>query len=729
MTEISVGFRFIEDTSSKLYFAIDIRAIGEKPETMEAIKIFRLPKTRQMKLAVVEPDGQGWKTVEPPKPIDNGKGHLTVNLTGEPEKGATFWRWQIFVEINPGVGTLVVHAGKTKAHAAVGTHKYNTPTPTKVVLKVGRFPRLVVGLNQAAVPIAAGPPNDPLLGNASDLAVLADHVVGRLKTPTTAMVSGHRPDVFDAAWHAQGKSPLPETLPAGRKVAVAEEAWARKVSEMLTLTPYAGTGLTYFASFSDDGVFLADALDGGNPSAPKVYGLVHACQHLAAFGVSSRGRQAHRFGTFPKLSGLKGRRLANAGSGCSDTVTKMGGTWVIGGSPPAAIVPKQLNSGGVDPKSLVCDASLKKSEKLFTIKDFNGCDFAPGALFVYANRAPRDDANIQGNGSFISGGYEYELKNFRQIAKWKIGKSGLLGDNTSGAHVGFVLRTDPTGPLGEDKPEDGRFQLLDTGGFDVKGRGDGVTVLAVGQGFHTGNFDGPDTDRIGAGVPYRGVGVWTRMKPADGEALDQHVRTVLDVLRPMGLARLVLVDRGKKIGLADLMKIGTPSAPWMLYASPVVPMYEADDRANYAISRYVWSLRGMPASDKVAAMWWIYAPQRALARAMLEAGRGASIQTIAQAAFDRIKNPLTKRNLSIDKKSVDVHVAKLLAKYTMPLIDMRVTSTGTVHVFYKYPKLAKMTKLHYAERVSWDGKIRLPMDRAYLSPGQSDGPFPGYLKP
>lgn len=728
--------RFVEAEGSLLRLAIDVRITGEQPVKAQVINIHRLQShAHTRRLAVIERDGASWKKVDPPKPIVDGKGFLTVELSGPPQQGATFWRWEVFVETNAGNGSLLVQLGQTRESKNIAALTLNTAKPQKVVLKVGRFPRLVVGINQASVASGTQPAQDPRLGQASDLKLLVEHVVRRLKTPKKAPVAGQRPDALEAAWLVQGGRPLPTQLPAGAKVANAEEAWARKVSEMLTLTPYAGTGFTYFDTFSDDGVFLADNLD-GRP-APRIYGLVHACQHLAAFGVSSRGRPAHRFGSYSKLSGLKGRRLPNAGSSCSDTVTEAGGAWVIGGKPPTPIEPTMTNAG-VDPNTLVCDAALKTAPVLYTIKGVKGCDFAPGALFVYANRPVRDDMGDKdnesiGSGSLVHGGYEYEYENNRIVGKWKVGPSGkLLADNTDGAHVGFVLRTDPTVALEQAKPgqtalTDAKFQLLDTGGFGVLDRGEGVTVLDVQRRFHSGNFDGPATGAIGQGVPYRGVGVWTRMKPSDGVALDRHVKDVLEVLRPLGLARLVMHDRAEKIGNAQIGEIGTDKGSWMLYASPLVPMYEADDRANYSIVRYAWSLRGLPASDRVTAMWFIYLPKRPLARAMIDAGRGASLSTIVQEAFDRIRSPLVKHNLKLADGSINA--AKLLAKYTVPLLDIGVTASGQAKISYKYPKQNKMSKLHFAERVGWDRKIRLPMDREFLPGGQQGAGFPAYLRP
>src|SRR5690606_31563144 len=42
---------------------------------------------------------------------------------------------------------------------------------------------------------------------------------------------------------------------------------------------------------------------------------------------------------------------------------------------------------------------------------------------------------------------------------------------------------------------------------------------------------------------------------------------------------------------------------WLLYASPLLPMWESAPTANYSISRYLWSLRDLPGRKHVQAFW------------------------------------------------------------------------------------------------------------------------------
>lgn len=719
----TIAIRLIEHADQLLRFEINVTITGKEVETAP-LSLQRVGRGSG-RLAVIERVGKdAWKTKSPPAPIENGKGSLVVDLDEKPKEGATFFRWTVFVEVTAGHGMLALkHPHCKLVTSPLSAKQLNTPQPQKIVLAMGKFPRLVVGLNQAQV-TASDAEIDPRLGTAAELRPVVEHVVHRLQGKHA------KGDPLEPAWKVQKAEPLPSTLPSTAKVAHAEEAWARQVTEMLTLTPYAGTGLTYFGTFAHDGMFLADNLDGRDPKL-DIYGLVHACQHLAAFGVSSRGRKPHVFGDFHKLSGLKGRRLVTAGSASALVVTDMKGTWVIGGKPPTPFTPKQLATGGVDPATLACTPELETAKGMYQINDMQGCDFAPGTVIVMANRKVRHDPKAvakTGNGSRIEGKYEVTYKNHRPVQKWLIGKGDRLGDNTDGAHAGFVLRTDPNVLAGITPLDQARFQLLDTGGFGVAGRGDGVTVLNVGSGFHTGNFDGPDAKQISSRLPsmMRGIGVWPRMTPADGEALFDHVHGVLRKLRPLGLARLVILDRSKgKVHAKDLMNIGTPKGTWLLYASPVVPMYEAAAHANYSISRYVWSLRGVPAADLVEVRWFIFVPQRHLAQALIDAGRNADMVQVAEAAFDKITNPLHRRKLS--KKDGSVDVAKVLAKYTLPILDLRSTPSGRAEVVYKYPKMANLSFLYHAQREGWDGKIRLPMHQTFMNGDETPAGFPGYV--
>jgi hypothetical protein len=162
----------------------------------------------------------------------------------------------------------------------------------------------------------------------------------------------------------------------------------------------------------------------------------------------------------------------------------------------------------------------------------------------------------------------------------------------------------------------------------------------------------------------------------------------------------------------------------VLFASPLVRMYRDDPAQNYSIARLVWAMRSAPVGG-AKALCWIYVPRGAMARAMLDGGRTAKVADMARTVFAAIKSPETRKKLS---KDPDLLVAKLLAAHTMPVIDMEVHGDDKVRVTAKLSKKgADMHKLHHAEVAAWNGKIILPMDRAFVVGGQSTTGMPAYF--
>jgi len=102
--------------------------------------------------------------------------------------------------------------------------------------------------------------------------------------------------------------------------------------------------------------------------------------------------------------------------------------------------------------------------------------------------------------------------------------------------------------------------------------------------------------------------------------------------------------------------------------------------------------------------------------------------SIAARAFGLFKNPARRRPVSKNKAGVSVDVARLLAKYTLPVLDVEVDASGLARVLYKYPSAAGKSKLHYGANVAWDGKIHLPMDEEFLLGDQQGSDFPSYLR-
>lgn len=183
-----------------------------------------------------------------------------------------------------------------------------------------------------------------------------------------------------------------------------------------------------------------------------------------------------------------------------------------------------------------------------------------------------------------------------------------------GAHIAFVLRVrgknSPTDPKGWDA-----IQLFDTGAMQVNVA---VRYLNVPEGFPfgAGNFDDP----WGFLIPgpknetYRGVGV--PIAPPDLAAAVAKYRTAW----PLGFVRLVLRLRAAQPG--------TPP----LYATPLLRMHTDPPDQNYTPARLLWALREMPGKESIEAVWQVSIPDGALAQAMLDGGRGATISVLLENA-------------------------------------------------------------------------------------------------
>src|SRR5690554_3411411 len=106
---------------------------------------------------------------------------------------------------------------------------------------------------------------------------------------------------------------------------------------------------------------------------------------------------------------------------------------------------------------------------------------------------------------------------------------------------------------------------------------------------------------------------------------------------------------------------------WLLYASPLLPMWEAAPTANYSISRYLWSLRDLPGGENVQAFWFFYVPQRELAEVMLEPGaREKTVGQLAVDALGRMKAIPRQRYFRFEEQD---RIGRVLADRTYPVAD------------------------------------------------------------
>jgi outer membrane protein OmpA-like peptidoglycan-associated protein len=569
----------------------------------------------------------------------------------------------------------------------------------RVALTVANFPRLVVGLNKENVKY---PLVNNKLNSDQDILNLLDYIYRRLKTPNVVDGQVVRPDALAEAWSSQGAESLPINPETGQEITIAEEAWARQVSEMLTLTAYAGPGQFYLGDGNKDSIFLIDRIAKRKDdktgsiivSADPAYALTYACEHLASFGVGTRAREKHLFK----------KRLLGAGSSTAGTVRLMDGAWIC-----------KTNNEPADPVKLDCLNDYRRSNGLFKIKDnFSGFEFAPGSVFVFSNRRVKlDGARTANTITKIDGNKEltYALKNGDmegtplEICLFNT-NTDLLLDNSGGAHIGFVLRADPYCKL---------FQVFDTGALRVQNRQDMITLFSNSdqKDWQTGNYDDPCCSEVSGNDPFRGVGVWKLMeKDSDALEMERHVNDILKKARPLGFARLIVAKKTPEITISNYVDFVNNGN--LIYASPLLRMYENDPIQNFAISRYIWSLRGISKED-AKVIWWIYIPKKQLSQAMLESPRDTDLNALANKSIEYERDSAIKNKLSGSQMT-----AKILAQYTFPILEFQVpneSGTDSVLITYRYHSKRTVSKgessLHRAERSDNNGSILLPMDREF----------------
>lgn len=695
-----------------------------------------------------------------------------VSLKAAPQRTADSYIWRFFVASQAGGRqvALVVTAdvppatpAKVTTQATSATLPKPSATPTTLPLKAGAFPRLVVGIS--AAPVAPSTEPSPFDASASNIQRCLERVFTRLTD------EGFLPQALEASLGAPSGQTSPKVVPSAAQtgnttIQDAELAWANQVAMMQICTPYGGPNALY--GLNDDDLLVRTVNSAGVAGDRAVFPIVFACQHLGTFAIASRGQ-----GLFKQN---KAGRFLLIGAGATTAATWTSskiGKWIVtsaDGSQPA----ESTDGGKGDPSKLVPDESLETSPMLFKIKDIASTHpFGSVAVFLYSNRPAKSDGDCT-----ISSGVETclvrdrrgnlqeeEVALFEEVevtergvklkrrvglknedgspktvrrtvrTTWPLSKFQgsdadgkpvpLLGDQTAGAHVAYVLRADNRTQL---------FQTLDTGGVNVPQRGAGVDVVPAVGGFHGGIFDDPATSVVNPSKApqghdtFRGVGVVPALDQAGAEALLTHVEKVLKKARPMGLCRFVLLRRDTPMTFQNFWRFQEPGQNFLLYASPALPMYGADvDTHNFPISRYLWALRDFPDAANVEAMCFFYVPQGPLGRAMIDAQRGDRVTALANAAF----NLMSKRDKDRYAQNSRAAASRILADFTLPVLNTTVEPDGKVKLVATYKsKLLRgraMSLLHGLEG-RHGNRLLLPLDQSFLRGGQSDSALPDYFR-
>lgn len=192
---------------------------------------------------------------------------------------------------------------------------------------------------------------------------------------------------------------------------------------------------------------------------------------------------------------------------------------------------------------------------------------------------------------------------------------------SSHPHIAFVMRVrrDAGGAVRA-------IQFFDVGGMNVPETPHPAIAKGIAQeGVYTYDYPWSSSGKAGALGAYSGHSV---LSPS-ADTLAKGIARLKEA-RPLGLARLVLARRHNAAQNRPVDLSADPPADWLLYASPLMLMYDEhtnpyEPPPNYAISRYLWSLRDLPGAEHIQAFWQISTPRSQLADAMaFGTGKGAS---------------------------------------------------------------------------------------------------------
>jgi hypothetical protein len=245
---------------------------------------------------------------------------------------------------------------------------------------------------------------------------------------------------------------------------------------------------------------------------------------------------------------------------------------------------------------------------------------------------------------------------------------------------------------------------------------------------HAGIFDGPAGTQIGTGGdPFRGVGVFKKPQGAGeeksaAEALKKHLDGVVQNAMPLGFVRLVLLRRGFKVSPKNAFLFRQQD--WLLYASPLLRMWEDAEDANYSVARYLWSLRGFPSLDKVEPFWFFYAPREELAKVMVgRPGRTLGTSALLDLALRLVTGKKARGYERLDERARRMRAA---AELTYPILDVTADSTGVGFVSGSIKKPTSLHVLHALEG-RFGNAARLPMTESYTQGVQSSATLDTYL--
>ncbi len=616
-------------------------------------------------------------------------GKLSFALSSPPTAQGLSRYWEFFIATTPlsPKNRLEIWAGQTTAGeqvcvvdaTALKPATMNSGAPVAAVLTPTPFPRLSVGLNRTASPATvrrtygnstagSGDANGIGFSDAAALQALLHRIYVLLDSPDTLTA------VWQAEYSAAGIPYLTDASFSAQPVRTAEEIWARRVTEMLILTPYGRPINMYGGTDAEELQYCGGAVAQG--STAPFYGLSFACQHLATFGVLSRGQT--------RLS-----TQLNAGHSAGSTCINSGGQWWIDANSPRVATLSDIQNLNLTEGPLNAPVGP-------LLLPNNNTAYGPGSVHLFSNRrlaatnsARYEELNQHNFNGVIDRGtastiatavvgtkkgqpvtrdvlltvkVDNEIREHQRTLLAR-GQTTFAEDNQPNAHIGFVLRTEYVPALDPTQLGHARMQMFDTGGMRVAGREQDVRLFDSSNVI--GNYDDPASLEVHSGTDaFRGTGIWPLITSATAASLRDHVVNVLGKARPLGFARFALVARRSNVKEGNV-RAEVAGGNYLVYATPLLLTYDrVNDTHNYDLCRYAWSLRDMPSRSDFEGLWLIYTPRGALTGAMRTASRGSSVADIANAAY-----PGTAGGAALWQK---------LGDGTVPLCALSVRADGTV---------------------------------------------------
>lgn len=227
----------------------------------------------------------------------------------------------------------------------------------------------------------------------------------------------------------------------------------------------------------------------------------------------------------------------------------------------------------------------------------------------------------------------------------------LHADNQSGAHAVFVMRVDTS------DPNEARFQLFDTGGmarehreeppindglygsFDIHNAGGNLEDTWI-RGYKTTTYTKTNPPQQvtqlehtlwPGSAPMKGMGIVpTRTVSQLREAAARLRKT-----RPLGMARVILMKRGwpkNKVAYYNDAYGQEVLDKWLVFASPLMRMYEEAPLQNFPLARFAWAVREMPGMKDLEAIMLFDVPRKELATAFLECSRSCNMAAVVKRA-------------------------------------------------------------------------------------------------